>query len=222
MKKVVALCILSIFFGFSGINDASATPIVLDFEGLGDLEYVEDFYNGGSGTNYGVEFSSNAMAVIDYDAGGSGNFGGEPTPDTTLFFLEGNAAIMSLSSGFYSGFSFYYAGYEGGFVDVYDEVGGTGSVLASFSLPGTEIEGAAADPNGDYGPFEAIGVSFDGIAKSVAFGGVANQITFDNITFGSSTPGTGASPIPEPATMLLLGSGLLGSAALSRRRRKQG
>ena len=222
MKKVIILSILSIFFGFSGANDAFATPIVLDFEGLANVEYVDDFYNGGGGTNYGIEFSSNALAIIDKDAGGSGNFGGEPSPDTILFFLQGDAAIMNLSSGFDTGFSFYYAGYEGGFVDVYDEVGGTGNVLASFSLPGTEIEGAAADPTGAYGPFEAIGVSFDGIAKSVAFGGVANQIGFDNITFGSSTPGTGSSPVPEPATMLLLGSGLLGSGALARRRRKQG
>ena len=46
-----------------------------------------------------------------------------------------------------------------------------------------------------------------------------SHLTAYNST-GNTPPPT--DPVPEPATMLLLGSGLLGSAALSRRRRKQG
>ena len=60
--------------------------IVLDFEGLSDLEPVEEFYNGGAGgfgsgpgPDFGISISSNALAVTDMDAGGSGDFGGEPS-----------------------------------------------------------------------------------------------------------------------------------------------
>ncbi len=59
---------------------------VLDFEGLGDLMPIGNYYNGGAGPDYGVSFSQNALALIDRDAGGSGNTGGEPSPETVMFY----------------------------------------------------------------------------------------------------------------------------------------
>ena len=99
MKR--ALIGLALVAATATMSAAQAAPFVLTFEGLGDLEPVGDFYNGGlggngsgPGPNFGVTFSSNSLAIIDADAGGTGNIGGEPTPDTVLFFLTGNAAIM--------------------------------------------------------------------------------------------------------------------------------
>ena len=95
---------------------ASAAPITLIFVGLQNLEAVNGFYNGGtgsrgsSGTHCGVQFNSNSLAVIDSDAGGSGNIGNignEPTPSTVLFFLTGSA-VLNYAPGFNTGFSFYY------------------------------------------------------------------------------------------------------------------
>jgi hypothetical protein len=59
-------------------------------------------------------------------------------------------------------------------------------------------------------------VSFAGVAKSVDFGGGANFVAYDDITFGSATPGPA---VPEPASwvMLIAGFGLTG-AAMRRRR----
>lgn len=65
---------------------ASAAITVLDFEGVGDNNAVGNFYNGGAGTNYGVSFSGPTLALIDLDAGGSGNFASEPSPNTVMLF----------------------------------------------------------------------------------------------------------------------------------------
>jgi hypothetical protein len=45
-------------------------------------------------------------------------------------------------------------------------------------------------------------VAFSGIAKSIGFGGVANQIVFDDVTFGSATPGPGTEGAPGPLPLL--------------------
>ena len=205
-------------------GQAQAMPIVLDFEGLGDVEPVEEFYNGGlggfgsgPGPDFDISFGPNALAAIDADAGGTGNFGGEPSPDTTMAFLTGSA-VLNVPNGFDIGFSFFYSAIQlPGTVTVFDGLNATGNVLATIPLALTPLNGAP-DPTGQFSPFVPIGVSFPGIAFSIDFGGTANRIGFDNITFGSATPG-GATPVPEPAAMLLFGVGLAGIAALRRRRR---
>lgn len=201
---------------------ARASVITLTFEGLGDLEAVGNYYIGGfggsgsgPGPNYGVVFSPNALALIDFDAGGAGDFGGEPSPSTVLVFFPGTEVVMSVPAGFTTGFSFFYTAPDSpGLVTIYDNIGATGNVLATLTLPLTPNNGAP-DPNGRFSPFVPIGVAFTGTAKSVALGGVAAYIGFDNITFGSATP-TGV--IPEPGTFALIAAGLA-SAGLLRRRR---
>ena len=52
----------------------------MTFEGFGDQQEIGDFYISNV-----IRFSSDALALIDSDAGGSGNIGGEPSPNTVLF-----------------------------------------------------------------------------------------------------------------------------------------
>ncbi|MCK5467357.1 MAG: PEP-CTERM sorting domain-containing protein [Cyclobacteriaceae bacterium] len=191
-KRFIARLATGLFiFGMVGTAQAA---FILDFEGLADQEQILDFYNGGtggngsnSGTNYGIGFGSNALALIDADAGGSGNFGGEPSPDTVMFFLTGSA-ILNKEDGFDTGFSFSYSAINNpGSVLVYDGHNATGNVLANISLPVTNSDGG--DPTGAFSPFYNAGSAFSGTAKSIDFGGTVNQIGFDDITFNSATPG---------------------------------
>jgi hypothetical protein len=193
-------------------GSASAGVVVLDFEGLQEQEAVNGFYNGGtgslgsSGINYGIEFSPTSLALIDADAGGSGNFGGEPSPSTILFFLSGGAATMNVAAGFDTGFAFYYSAVsQPGFINVWSGLNATGVLLATLPLPVTPSDGG--DPTGSFSPFVPIGVAFAGTAMSVDFGGTANQIGFDNITLGAASP---IVPLPSAAAMGLAGLGVIG------------
>jgi hypothetical protein len=220
MKKQILTGLLGLAFLTGGV--ANADVIVLDFEGLDNLEAVDGFYNGGtsengnSGVNYGVEFSSNTLAIIDSDAGGSGNFGGEPSADTVMFFRTGESAIMNVAAGFEVGFSFFYSAINNaGSVDVFSGIDGTGDLLASLDIPITPSDGG--DPDGAFSPFFGIGVAFDGIAQSVSFAGVQDQIAFDNITFGSDEPVI-VNPVSTPVTFALFGLALTG-LTISRRKK---
>ncbi|AUC61300.1 hypothetical protein AA637_09130 [Cyanobacterium sp. HL-69] len=212
-------------FSLVTMEMAQAAVIVLDFEGLQNNEPVNNFYNGGFGGNgsgpgpdFNITFTSSSLALIDSDAGGGGNFGGEPSPDTALYFLSG-AAIMNVLDGFTTGFSFFYSAINNpGVVNVYDDIDGTGNLLASLNLPVTPANGAP-DPNGAFSPFVPFGVNFSGVAKSVDFGGTANQIIFDDITLGTSTAGGDSQKTPEPAT--ILGLLAIGGLGLGSSKRKQ-
>ncbi len=221
MKKLLLTGLFSLAFLTSGI--ANASLIVLDFEGLDDQEAINGFYNGGtsangnSGVNYGVEFSSNTLSIIDTEAGGTGNFGGEPSEDTVMFFLTGTSSIMNVAAGFDVGFSFFYSAINNaGSVQVFDGLDGSGTLLASLAIPITISDGG--DPSGDFSPFFDIGVGFAGTAKSVSFAGVQNQIAFDNITFGSVNAG-GSTDVPDPSTIAIFALGIMG--LVSRRFKKQ-
>ena len=229
MRKLLGAVTAAAFLTCAA-GDADAAVIVLDFEGVGDQVAVNNFYNGGtdgagnSGTNYGVVFSSTSLGLRDSDAGGTGNFANEPSPSTVLFFQSGGEATLNFAAGFDLGFSFFYASSNetGGLINVYEGLNGTGNLLASLALP-INGGGCSGDPNGvPYCNWTNIGVAFSGIARSVDFGGTANQIAFDNITLGSVTAGSGGNAVPEPGTwaMMLVGFGGIGFTL--RRRRAHG
>lgn len=222
MKTIYNLLAIAVAtFGMASVTEAAVT--VLTFEGIGNTASINDFYNGGtdsagnSGTNYGINFSSASLGLIDSDAGGTGNFANEPSASTIAFFQSGSAATMNVAAGFDTGFSFYYTAFQDAFVTVYSGLNSTGTILATLPLlTNFNSGGCVGDPTGQACHWDAVGVSFLGTAHSVDFGGVANQAGFDNITLGSNTPGSGT---PEPATWALMigGFGLVGAAARRRR-----
>jgi hypothetical protein len=217
MRNLALLAVL-----FLMVAPAFGSVVTLGFVGLQNLEPIDNYYDGGyggfgsgPGPNYGITFGSDSLAIISEADGGTGNFQGAPT-DTVAFFLSGPGDIMNVSSGFTTGFSFFYSAIlYGGTVNVYSGLNDTGTLLASLSLPTTPSEpGTSGCPGGEqYCPWVPTGVTFSGVAESVNFGGTANYIGFDDITLGSSTPG-----VPEPSMMVVL-AGAMGILAFRRFRR---
>ena len=209
---------------------AGAVVIDLTFEGINTYPHsnndqILEFYNGGfssvgtTGPNYGVSFPTNALNICLNDLNticSNTSRGGLGDPNSqlgALFFLSGSNTYVNVAAGFTTGFAFNYTAIGvGGTVNVWSGLNGTGSLLASLVLPVT-TSGPCVGYNAGFCPFFPVGVAFSGTAMSIDFGGVANQIVFDDVTFGSSQVGT-----PEPSSLLLLGSGVLGLAGVVRRK----
>lgn len=194
---------------------------------------VGTFYNGGGGAafNYGIEFVGNAVAFCLKRAAAPNcsntSWGGDVaatargTEKAGLSIFD-TQVIMNRAAGFTTGFSFFYSNpqSDAGVFQVWSGLNATGTLLATQNMVGTP--NGAATPGcfgAQYCPFLAGAVSFVGTAQSVRFTTTRPDfIIYDDITFGSITPG-GASVVPEPSTVVLLGGGLAAIAAVARRRR---
>lgn len=177
----------------NSVTDRNNLAFVLDFEGLGNLDQLLEFYNGGTssqgftGSDFGISFNNDALALIDADAGGTGNIANEPSGQTTLFFLS-NQIVLNVEAGFDTGFSFYYSSINyPGTASVYDGPDGTGNLLGTANL--SALGYGTGDPNGSYGNWEEISIPFTGTAYSITFTGSPDYIVFDDITFGSVNAG---------------------------------
>ncbi len=187
---------------------------------------VENYYNGGTasngatGPNYGVTFTDNALTICLNGSGGvdcsnTSKGGGPGSQTAALFWLSGSQTFMDVAAGFTTGFSFNYTDpfVSGSSVSVYSGLDGTGTLLATIPLATTPSGCPGYD--GQYCPFVPIGVTFAGTAESVSFAGTANFVVYDDITLGSSVPGT---PLPAAAPLFAAGLGVIG--LLARRRRQ--
>lgn len=211
---------------------ANAAPVSLNFEGIapypnGNNVFIQEFYNGGTssigttGTNVGASFGANALLIclntltVGCSNTSRGGVGDPASARSGLVFLSGSETFLNYAAGFTTGFSFNYVSVSSaGSVTVFDGLNGTGNLLATLNL--TPNAGSCPGYGASFCPFGAFGVTFNGIAKSISFGGVANQIVFDDITFGSATPGPG---VPEPATWGLMIGGFAMTGFAMRRRK---
>lgn len=200
-----------IALGTAVTEKAVAQTVTLDFEGVPDLIPVGNFYN--TAPNGFIQFTPEALGLVDSDAGGNGNFSNEPSPNTILAF-ETPSATLNSSVGLLSPLSFSYAAASPTTVDVLD---GSGNLLASQSLSVTST-GPGDPTGGDYdfttGP-NPVTVPFSGTAQSVVFNAPLNPtggfIGFDDIS---------VTPVPEPSSILgFLTFGAFGAKVMLKRKR---
>ena len=212
-----------------------AVPISLNFENIapypnGNNVLINGFYNGGtssigtSGPNLGVGFSDNALLICLNTIGTScsntsrGGLGDPNSQKGSLFFLSGIETFMNVAAGFDTGFSFNYTAVnQGGSVTAFDGLGGTGNQLGTLNLG---LTASTCTGLGSFCPFVTTFLAFAGTAKSIAFSGVANQIVFDDVTFGKLTPGPSAVPLPAGLPLLATGIAALVAGRRLRKRNK--
>jgi len=231
VKLVASSAALALAIGGSAhansVIDLTFENIATSYPFSNSNVFIENYYNGGTssvgttGPNYGVTFSSNALDIclnslsVHCSNTSKGGLGPANSQEGALFFLSGSSTFMDVAKGFTTGFSFNYVSLsESGSVTVWSGLDGTGTLLATIDL--SPNAGSCPGYGAGFCPFSPVGVTFAGTAKSIEFAGVANQIVFDDVTFGSSHPGG----VPEPATwaMMLLGFAGLGFAGSRARR----
>ncbi len=174
------------------INDNDRFTAQVNFNQAIDLQPI------GTDPLTGVQFSTNALGIVSYDAGGSGNLI-DPlltagAAAQVITYGEGRSIAMTVPTGFRNQLSFRYAApfeldktrdpdgdglHE---VTIYDGPNGTGAVLATIDLPRT------VDSNLPVGAYaltrNPLVVNFAGIARSVTFGSQADKLILDDISIG--------------------------------------
>ena len=175
--------------------------ILIDFEGLGNLEEIAGFYYGNQNTSgqpgydFGIEFQKGSQAIIDAAHGGSGNFIKNDFGTTILFSKDNNTIVINVDSGFNKEFTCYYTSATPVSCNIYDATDRAGMLLASQTADPVYNEGD--NPGMIFSEWKKLEIKFSGIAKSVVLTGKANKCAYDDLLFGHSTSGKSKSPTAQ-------------------------
>jgi hypothetical protein len=220
-----------------GASQAMADTIVT-FGTETNQAFIDNYFNGGvdsqgrTGTNFGVVFGSNAESLKAGFSGtggtGTGKFENLPSgaPGILLFAPAGTnnpspaapANTINIAGGFTS-LSFNYSllnntAADGSVEDIWSGLNGTGTLLRVISLSAAATSVACTNSHDEFCTWSAASLAGFGTGKSITFTGNAQGLTeFDHLDF------TAAAPVPLPAALWLLISGMGGIAGFARRRK---
>jgi hypothetical protein len=192
MKKVILFLVILVF-----ASSPAWAQVLLNFEGLPDAHY---FYGGNtnlggyySGVNFGLD-----ATILDAVIYGYNNGGYPPHSGNAVLFSKTNPVLrMDFTGGFVNSVSAWYTSAY----DFYMEAYNSSDVLL------TSISGAS-----NIGSNSQLSLSTPGYDIAyVQFHDFGDFYTLDDIAYN---------PVPEPGTLMLLGSGLLGLGAFRFRRKK--
>lgn len=192
---------LNSFFLFNNGTYASlASGISLSFTGTN-----AGIVNGSLANQYAAPVFSNDNGKL---------FGNGNGPDTTSYVRVGTSS----SATFTFTAAEQYVGLLWGSVDSYNTLtffsGVNGTGINVGSLTGADLPSTGSNGNQTAAGTAYINISSTQSFQSIVLTSTVNAFELDDLAFGTRQP------VPEPVSMALLGSGLVGIAAFRRRRAK--
>jgi hypothetical protein len=170
---------------------AAQTKGTVTFSGLKDLEFIDNYYNGGTGSkgsgpgkDFQLTFTSNAQAIVSAAKHGSGNYINNPGGSPVMFFGTGTSVIVNATAGVDTAIWFYYSALQAGTVTIYDGPNATGNVLANIALT-LNNSGCTTYKLCVWSP---VGVPLSTTAMSIRFSGGANFLGIGAIHLGTKIP----------------------------------
>ena len=170
--------------------------LLITFEGLADDAPIPTIVG-----DVTVTFGSSWRSIIDADAGGTGNFANEPTPDTAAYYLSDDDVSIDVFPpvqfvGLFFSASSRCVPITLTAFDAESQVIDT----AQGETIGSQPSGAscAGDPTGDFCLWDAITLNSaaDNIVRIEITGSPPGQIGFDNMHFCGEAQAVGACCLP--------------------------